>query len=211
MIPVTPQPAPRNFNANVRTPGLAFLASYPNPTKEDYKRRGSKIWRRALDDLYTTYGKVCAYSAEWVTKKDRSVDHFVSRKVNKMLAFEWTNFRLASKLLNEYKGSFAVIDPFEVKENWFTIDFDLNLVLPHPDLDNPLVTQIEETIRILKLNEIILQTKRTNWIDAYYRGRTGLNGLRKRAPFLVHELERQGLTEEIKSRHERFLKLTGKL
>ena len=122
-----------------------------------------------------------------------------------------SNFRLASKLLNEYKGSSTIIDPFQVEKHWFTIDFDLNLVRPDPALEVTLLDRIEATIGILRLNGIILQEKRTNWIDAYYRGRTGLSGLRKRAPFLVRELERQELTEEIKTKHERFLRLTGKL
>ncbi len=212
MIRVTPKPAPADFNSRVRTPGLAFLAQFPNPTKDDYKKKGSKIWRRCLDDLYRDYGKVCAYSAEWVTKKERSVDHFVSRKVNKMLAFEWSNYRLASKLLNQNKGSCCVLDPIHIGVVWFVNDFDLNLVRPNNDIpDSGLRERIADTIRTLKLNELVLQTKRTGWIDAYYRGRTGLVGLRKRAPFLVRELERQHLVEDIKVKHERFLRLTGKL
>lgn len=210
MIPVSPRPEPANFHQRVRTPGLAFLSKFPNPTPDNWKK-GGKIWCRALDDLFHDYNRVCAYSAEWVTKKERSVDHYVPRTSNKALAFEWSNFRLASQIINQFKGASTVIDPFLVGTEWFVIDFESNIVKPNSALDDATRNTVLETISILKINGIIFQNKRTNWIDAYYKGRTGLNGLRKKAPFLVYEIERQDLVEGIKEIHERFLVQTGKL
>lgn len=210
MIPVAPQSPPDNFEQTVRIPGQNFLARFPNPTKNQ-KKRGSKIWARALPQLYKRYGRTCAYLAEWISRKDRSIDHFIPRSEGTSQAYEWSNFRLCLKQVNQFKSSFSVIDPFEVQHDWFVIDFDSYLIRPNRELSVELQGRIEDTITNLQLNNIIFRTRRTNWIDALYRGSTGLDGLRKRAPFIVYELERQDLVEEIKIKHHRFLERTGRI
>lgn len=65
MIHVTPQPEPEDFDRKVRQRGLAWLRKKgidPNAALPV----GTKLpayWRDELDELYTVYGKCCAYLA----------------------------------------------------------------------------------------------------------------------------------------------------
>jgi type II secretory pathway predicted ATPase ExeA len=71
---------------------------------------------------------------------------------------------------------------------------------------------IDDTIHKLKLNERIFSDRRIKWIHTYYKGIPAtIEGLRKKAPFIAYELERQDLVEEIKLRHERYLRMTGQI
>ena len=214
MITVVPRPEPNDFNKKVRVSGQNFLAIFPNPTKDDWKKRGKKIWQRASKQLRDEYDKICAYSAIWVPSGEKSIDHFIPRSADKTLAFEWSNFRFCLDIINQYKSSEIILDPFKIGMNWFVIDFDLNLVRPNKEneeLDSDLLAEIDDTITKLQLNEYILQQRRLHWIHAYYKGMPAtIEGLRRKAPFIAYELERQGLVEEIKVKHENFLRDTGK-
>lgn len=212
MIPITLKQEPNDFNTKVRIPGHNFLARFPNPTKEDWKKRGKKIWQKASKQLRDDYKKICAYSAEWVPFDEKSVDHFIPRSQDKNLAFEWNNFRLCFEILNVNKGSQTILDPFKIQANWFVIDFDTNLVKSNKELNSVLRATINDTIEILKLNEKVFYERRIKWIHAYYKGTPAtIGGLKKKAPFIAYELERQDLVEEIKVKHEIYLKMTGKL
>ncbi len=212
MIPVTLRPEPNDFNTKIRIPGQNFLARFPNPTKEDWKKRGKKIWQKASKQLRDDYKKICAYSAEWVPFDEKSIDHFIPRSQDKNQAFEWDNFRLCFEILNQNKGSQTILDPFKVQADWFVIDFDLNLVKSNKQLDSVLRAAIDDTIYKLKLNEKIFSDSRIKWIHAYYKGTPAtIEGLKKKAPFIGYELERQDLVEEIKVKHERYLRMTGKI
>jgi hypothetical protein len=40
------------------------------------------------------------------------------------LAYEWSNYRLASQKINSYKGkSTAILDPFHIQPGWFVLNF----------------------------------------------------------------------------------------
>jgi len=211
--PVQPQSEPRDFNLKVRIPGQNFLRIFPgHPSNKDYKRNKAKYWINALDQLYVSYDKICAYSAEWIPKKQKSVDHFIPKSKDKDLAFEWSNFRLCTKQMNQNKDSDIILDPFKIKFDWFIIDFDTYFIKPKADLNPTLKEEIRKTVDdILELNNIIFQNKRIAWIDEYYRGKTDLNGLQQKAPFIRYELKRQNLEIEIKVKHERYLRMTGKI
>ncbi len=213
MIPVTLKPEPNDFNTKVRIPGQNFLTRFPNPTKEDWKKRGKKIWQKASKQLRDEYKKICAYSAEWIPSDEKSIDHFIPRSQDKNLAFEWNNFRLCFEILNQNKGSQIILDPFSIKENWFVIDFDTYLIKSNRQLDAALRETIYDTVNNkLKLNDDIFLYRRIKWIHAYYKGTPAtIDGLKKKAPFIAYELERQNLVEEIKVKHERFLRETGKI
>lgn len=213
MIPITLKPEPDDFNTKVRILGQKFLENYPNPTKENWKKKGNKIYRKASKQLRDKYNKICAYSAEWVPSGDKSIDHFIPKSVDKNLAFEWNNFRLCFEILNQNKGSQIILDPFKIKETWFVIDFDTYLIKSNQKLDDELREAIYDTVnKILKLNDNIFLNRRIKWIDTYYKGTIAtIEGLRRKAPFIAYELERQDLVNEIKVKHERYLRMIGKI
>jgi hypothetical protein len=120
MIPVHPQPEPIDFDKKVRQKGKTFLAK-KNVTTDAI--RAHYGWRESLNDLYEKYGKICAYSA--CLCQSPTVDHFIPisalvKNGNPQLAYEWTNFRLASSAMNQHKHDFLdVLDPFTIQPGWF--------------------------------------------------------------------------------------------
>lgn len=197
MIPVQPQPAPENFNERIRIPGNQFLAEVPTPTTKQWE--GKEYWRRALPDTRKAYKSICAYSAHWIPHStgNHSIDHFVPRVRDPNLAYEWSNFRYVAARFNSRKGTRTILDPFTLLSSWFIIDFKSLFVKPNPDLLPNQKEAVQKTIKYLKLNDDDdLVTERAAWVQDYYDRHISLSHLRKKAPFIANELERQGLLNE---------------
>ena len=199
MIPVAEQPEPPGFDERVRIPGQKFLSEAQNfsPLKWD----GKEYWRKVIPDLREAYGGVCAYCAFWMAPTENaSVDHFIPRSVNAALAYEWSNFRLASPKINSAKGTKDVLDPFQIEYEWFVLDFSSLMVKPNNGLESYIFNKIQDTINRLKLN------KQDPWIDyrfllvsKYIQRRINFEELKELAPFIAYELERQNLKDDIAS------------
>jgi hypothetical protein len=213
MIPVQPQPEPIDFDEKVRQKGTAFLAKSKNVTGDSI--RAHRYWQDTLDDLYEQYGRICAYSA--CLCQSPTVDHYIPISAlvengNPQLAYEWDNYRLASSSMNEQKGHFPdVLDPFKIQPGWFVIDFTtLNLrVLSGDNLQPPIKKKVDDTIRRLKLNDNYINFQyRFELVDTYCEAcQASIGGiepnfyfLKRVAPFIAAELDRQGLKEEIVNR-----------
>jgi len=209
MIPVKKRKEPGDFAEMVTRKADAFLKKIPNPTKKDIDNR--PLWRNALDDLYEAYEEVCAYSGLWFHRDAVSVDHFIPVcdiwSTNPEAAYEWDNFRLASRSMNTEKGDHRdVVDPFRIGLGWFVIDFPSMIVKSGSDLEPSDKAKVDAAIRRLKLNNIekkYIAYRRK--LIRYYSDMVGEWGkiapaiahLRKMAPFIASELERQALTEQI--------------
>ena len=197
MIPVKQQPEPPTFDTKVRAKGQAFLKATPNPTSWQNKW----YWRQSLSDLRTAYGKVCAYCAQWIPHATggHTVEHFLPRKTHPHLAYEWDNFRYVSRRFNSRKGTQEIIDPFEVGDTWFTLNFKTFFVEPNPELSSPNRERVQDTIRILHLNnDTDLVDERIEFICDYCTDAISFIHLQNKAPFIACELERQDLRETIK-------------
>ena len=191
MIHVTLQPEPPDFDAKVRVPGKAFLKRYPDPTT------WKECWRECLWDLYEAYGRICAYSAHWFSRCEgvSTVDHFIPKSKNPSKAYEWDNFRLASLRMNARKGAHEdVLDPFTIAKETFVLDFTTLQPKPGPKLSRKIVREAMATIRRLKLDDDVCIESRIGWLQLYSEKELTLGGLKKRAPFLAYEIERQGLS-----------------
>ena len=108
MIPVA---EPHDFNRRVRIPGEVFLRKTPHPNNEQW--RLNSYWRHAIRHLFNAYNGTCAYCASWTfhaspanRPEDGTVDHFVPKSYSPHLAYEWNNYRLCRRRLNERKGNF---------------------------------------------------------------------------------------------------------
>jgi hypothetical protein len=111
-----------------------------------------------LDDLKSEYKNVCAYSGLYILGGEQTVDHYVPRaktwKTDPMMAYKWSNFRLASWSMNYEKGeSMEVVDPFKIDYGWFTIDFDNMFIKSGPQLKPADKADVDATILRLKLNK----------------------------------------------------------
>jgi len=196
VIPVQLQPEPADFEVKVRTKGVNFLNKVPQPktwNNRDY-------WRESLDDLYQVYGRVCAYSAQWIPRTEGSptVDHFIPKSEEPKLAYEWNNFRLACLKLNARKRDFLdVIDPFALPSlDCFILDFPSLLIQPNPHLLEPLKGRVISTIERLKFNKDDNCVQgRLDWLMPYCQKEYPFDYLRRKAPFIAYEIEREGLLE----------------
>lgn len=195
MIGVLPQPEYPGFDVAVRQPGAAFLASCPAPTSEQFRRKN--FWSRAAAQLHAAYSGVCAYTAMYLPQQG-SVDHFLPKTTHPDLAYEWSNFRLASGRVNSSKGNLTdILDPFEVQNEWFFMVIPACLLKPNPDLDAQVRSRIAGAINSLRLNQDDSYVQeRCNILMDYARGDVSMNFLERRYPFLAKEVSRQGLSQE---------------
>ena len=191
MIPITPQPEPPDFDSQVRSLGEDFLRVDPHP--ESWK--GREYWRKCIPALRTAYGAVCAYCAHWIPcdTGTSTVDHFIPKSEDPDQAYEWDNFRLASLRMNARKGiSRDVLDPFSLEAETLILEFPSLMVRPNPSLDAGLTEQAQASIHQLKLNDTVCLESRLHWLEGYYEGEVRIDRLRRRAPFIAYEVERQG-------------------
>lgn len=194
MIPVVLAPEYPNFDAEVRAPGAAFLAECPNPKTEQFKKKN--FWNRAAKELHAAYSGICAYTAVYLPAQG-SVDHFLPKSTFPLLAYEWKNFRLASGRVNNAKGNQEhIIDPFEVKDDWFHLDIPACLLRPNPKLDRLTRNRINGTINSLRLNQDDYHVQeRCNILMEFARGDVSESFLMRRYPFLYKEVIRQSLDQ----------------
>lgn len=204
MIHVELQPEPAPFDRLVRQPGHRFLARHVRPTKNLW--RSHDYWVRVKGELYAGYNQICAYSSHWIPPDtgSRTCEHFVPKDRHPKLAYEWSNYRLVCGTLNGRKGTRGVLDPFELKDGWFVIDFPSLLVRPGRSFDLGIARRIQETIDVLGLNdEGTCLMARASWTRDYCclvreaQAAVAFEFLKRRAPFLAVELQRQGLIESI--------------
>ncbi|MGD1102697.1 MAG: hypothetical protein ABSA59_11575 [Terriglobia bacterium] len=92
------------------------------------------------------------------------------------------------------------MDPFLIQNGWFVIDFPSMLVRPQPDLDPEIQQQVQATIDRLGLNdEGTCLKSRVDWLSEYCcQDGIPFDYLRRHAPFIAAELERQDLTAAIR-------------
>jgi hypothetical protein len=201
MIHVDEKAEPQQFNDRVRLRGQLFLQEYPQPTPKQW--RTHCYWREIGPELHDAYGGICAYSCHWIpydTGAD-TVEHFRPKDRHQGEAYEWRNYRLVCATLNGRKGVYEdVLDPFLIQNGWFVIDFPSMLVKPHSDLEPAMAQRVWATIDRLGLNdEGTCLRSRAKWLSDY----CSPNGipfdyLRRHAPFIVAELERQDLAATIR-------------
>jgi hypothetical protein len=90
-----------------------------------------------------------------------------------------------------------VLDPFEIRDGWFAIDFGTFETVIGPDAPSTQLEAIEHTIRALKLDGRALARTRRRAAERYWSPPRGLPplpfwALEQDEPFLAKELRRQG-------------------
>ena len=198
MLYVMSQPEPANFDATVRQRGLAHLrdnsVGLDNPLP-----KGVKIpayWQGCLDELYDSYGGVCAYLAIHFERiiGGGSVDHFAAKSALPGQAYEWQNYRLASSRMNSRKNRYNdVLDPFEVEDGWFRLEMVSGRLYPNPDLEPETLKAVKATVTRLKLDDQGCREVRARHFSDYIQGMYTAEFLQRRSPFVWYEANRQGL------------------
>lgn len=197
LIRVTQQGEPATFNQNVRIPGNTFLLRLRRaPRREEWSQ--NSYWKSCITDLQAAYQDICAYTACWLPDS-ASVDHFVpkSAPAGRMLAYEWSNYRLASQKVNSRKGNLSVLDPFTVPDSWFVIDFASSMVRPSRSESVQTQALVNRTIDILGLNDRTWIRVRFTVLRQYSTQKVSFEYLKESYPFIARELERQGRKQSI--------------
>jgi hypothetical protein len=190
MIHVEPQPEPPDFDAKVRQPGRADLASPEGELRP--------LWRHCATQLWEAYKGVCAYSSLHIPRGTGalSVDHLLPKSKRRELAYEWRNYRLACVRMNARKNDLEdVLDPFEVRDGWFALELSTLEVIPGDGLPEALRAQVQKTIDRLDLNDDEFVRAREGYYMAWRDGDLQFRYLRKHFPFLAKELLRQGVVQ----------------
>jgi len=195
MLPLIRVNEPANFDLTVRQPGKKFLSKIPNPTERQWK--GKEYWQKSLVDMRTHYHKICSYSACWIPHStgSHSIDHFVAKAITPAFAYEWNNFRYVSARFNSRKGVKKIVDPVGMQFHWFIMDFSTFFVKPNiAELSDNELLLADNTITILKFNDDDeLINERQSYYDDYKNNHIDIVYLRRVAPFIAYEMQRQNL------------------
>lgn len=192
MIKVQAQAEPEGFDGNIRQPGRDWLATRASrPIK--YPRKYWNEWRPCREALEQAFVSRCGYAACRISSGQ--VEHFISWKRcdathQRELAYEWTHYRWILPQLNGRKGVKALLDPFEVEDDWFEIDlFSLNLELTERVPDH-LRSLAEHTMKELGLERDSLLLKlRKEALDLYTEG-TSMRHIVRCSPLVARALTR---------------------
>ncbi len=190
MIHVDPQPEPSDFDKTVRAPGRRFRES--NPDGQELP----PYWRACLDDLHKAYRGICSYVNIYINRVTgaRTVDHFIAKSGAREEAYEWSNYRLACSLMNSRKGRFDdVLDPFEVEDGWFVLEFGFLKLFPNPELAPDLQDRVQNTINRLGLNDKSCRDARDEYCRDYIEGAISFDYLKRYCPLVAREMAREGL------------------
>lgn len=210
MIPVQRQPIPAGFDEKVRRPGERALQRKARMLRKRRDRLQSRefptTWRKALGDLCRAYGSVCAYLGLYLhgATGNTTVDHFIAKTRNWRRAYDWNNFRLCAGYVNSAKGDQALpLDPFTLETGLFALELDEFQVVPGPKAIGRMLSKVERTIEVLKLNHDRCLRERREYADSYREGEVSWEWLQKRAPFVAQELARQGQRSQALPRDRR--------
>lgn len=225
MMRVAPAPEPPDFDHKVRQPGLRALRELigdPNAPKRTGPKRKpvasrfedipvgalekAAFWTEALGDLRRSYKNLCAYlgmKIHWGTGA-ATVDHFLPKSKHQRLAYEWSNFRLSCATVNLFKDQEEnILDSFEIVDGDFVLDVANFEVGAAEHLSEDQRERVQETIKVLKLNEPTFTQARREYHDRYHglvfddeRGARvepwPLSWLESECPYVARELRRQG-------------------
>lgn len=144
--------------------------------------------------MHSAYDGICAFTCMYLVGAS-TVDHFTPRQADPWLAYEWSNYRLASQQVNQSKGDkTGILDPFAIGWQWFALRFPSCLVVPGACLPSAQVPAAKRTIEVLKLNtDDALVQERCNLVIFLRDGQIRLQFLEVRYPFIASELKRQNL------------------
>jgi hypothetical protein len=184
MIPVKRKRSPKNFNRDCRIPGNQWLAAHP--TSDTFPAH----WTRFQPHLARAFSHRCGWWA--VRIADGAVDHYLSTKNRRDLAYKWSNYRYIAPSVNSSKSTYddKVLDPFKVRTGWFEVILPSMQLVRTNRVPARLQAKADFTVRQLKLanGNKIRQIRRGYYEDHKLRG-LRMNLLRDYAPLVAKAVE----------------------
>jgi uncharacterized protein (TIGR02646 family) len=203
VIPVKEKAEPSTFAARVRQPGQAWLKAngIPFDGPKPKKLQLEPFWRECLAELHDAYGGICAYLCGYIELVEgaANVDHFVAASQKPVLAYEWSNFRLACLGKNRKKSVQKVLDPFKLRSDTFRLELTTGRIYPNDALSTADKTLALKTIENLGLDDPGTRAYRARRFSEYLKIRGAERNaeleswLERYYPFICYEARRQGL------------------
>ena len=127
----------------------------------------------------------------WIA--DGAVDHFLSRKHHRHLAYSWDNYRYIAGTVNSSKKALddQVLDPFEIQDGWFEVLLPSMQLVTTPALPAGLAAKAAFTLKKLHLqNGAKVRRCRLKWYEAYKAGHLSMAGLEDFAPLVATSVKK---------------------
>jgi uncharacterized protein (TIGR02646 family) len=194
VIPVTPQPEPKDFDVKVRQKGVKWFASKRIDTDKPLpkKVKPSPFWTECIPELRASYNHICAYVCiriEPITGF-ATVEHFKPKSKYPKLVYEWSNYLLVCGVMNGHKSDYEdVLDPFLLSPNTFWLNLMDGKIRPNPNSSDTRAAL--QTIKRLKLDSSECNKLRLHYWDKYIRGQIDQAMLQEYSPFVYLEAQRQ--------------------
>lgn len=180
MIPVSKIRKPRKFKDDCETPGNAWLAANP------VSKRFPALWQKYQPQLAAGFHDRCGWWGMRIA--DGAVDHFLSKKFHRDLAYDWNNYRYIASIVNSYKGTHddKVLDPFEIQPGWFEVQLP-SMLLKRTDLvPLALREKADFTLKQLRLvNGYKVRRNRRRWYEDHKDRGLPLANLADYAPLVA--------------------------
>jgi hypothetical protein len=171
---------PAQFDQRCEGPGLDWLGKNPN------SERMPAHWTKFQTELADGFSNRCGWWAMWIA--DGAVDHFLSRKHYRHLAYSWDNYRYIAGTVNSSKKTLddQVLDPFEVQDGWFEVLLPSMQLVTTLALPAGLATKATFTLKKLHLqNGAKVRRCRHKWYESYKAGNLSMAGLEDFAPLVA--------------------------
>jgi len=175
---------PADFDTDCRKKGNDWLANNPNVNTKQYP----SYWRDFCDDLETGFKERCGWQA--IKIPSGTVDHYISKKSDKNLTYEWDNYRYCGSRFNSSKKNKddKILDPFEVKDDWFEVILPSCQLVQTTNIPTSVCqTRVTETINIL--NNISVKRSRMRYYQNYKDGIIDIAALEYYAPQVAAAVE----------------------
>jgi len=187
MIPVERVQEPTDFDVSARQKGITWLSENPNKPPKD-------LWSPFRPALAEAFKYRCGYAAIEIPYSG-TVDHFLSCRHHRELAYEWSNYRYSFGSINSRKKNAdnKILDPFEIQPDWFEIVIPGFLLKPTAALPPALHDKALDTIRILALNGQEMIDVRLRQYLRYKEGKITLPHLFEIAPLVAKAMQSAGL------------------
>jgi hypothetical protein len=186
---------PPFFAINCRAPGKSWLAEYPD--RDPHEK--SEWWSQFQPDLARHFNYRCGWLGVSI-ELDGIVEHWLScgpRKglasPHRDLAFEWSNYRYATGVINSLKGTLddQVMDPCEVKDGWFEVTLPSFELVATDDIPESLRDKAQTTLKELQLRRHKAQFTRWRWYQRYWNsGNPDVAALKRDAPLVAAAVEK---------------------
>lgn len=204
MIRISTQSEPVGFDEKVRIPGKKWLegCEFYDPFHSDIRKQVPKktkfpdLWCNISKEIHHVYHGICAYLGIYFEQPSgaSSVDHFLPKTLYPGLAYEWTNYRLASLGINRKKGKREdIMDPFLVPDHAFQLNLLSGDIFPNPEAVQEEQLLVKQTIDGLDLNAVNIKEMRCRHFTEYVKGDVSRNYMQTHSPYVWAEIERQNL------------------